>query len=158
MADFNPYQTPNAYVEDIGEIENRVLAGRGARLGAVILDTIFLIVAMLPVFFMLGMGWVKNPIVYFPVSMGMFLLLNSVLLYRYGQTIGKKLVGVRIVRPDGSTASIGRVVGLRYLVSGLVEALPMVGLLCGLIDSLFIFQKSRRCIHDLIADTIVIQA
>ena len=42
MADFNPYQTPNAYVEDVtGDVDGE-LAGRGTRLGVVIIDGLIL--------------------------------------------------------------------------------------------------------------------
>ena len=81
-----------------------------------------------------------------------------VLLYRSGQTVGKKIVGIRIVRPDGGRASFPRLLFLRYLVPGLIGAIPLVGFLFALVDALFIFAEDRRTLHDKIADTIVVNA
>jgi uncharacterized RDD family membrane protein YckC len=76
-----------------------------------------------------------------------------------GQTIGKRMVGIKVVRTDGSHASFGRIFLLRNLVSSLPALLPFVGLLYQLvIDPIFIFQDSRRCLHDLIADTTVVRS
>jgi len=62
------------------------------------------------------------------------------------------------VRTDGSQASWQRLLGLRYGVQAALQALPAAGMIFGLVDSLWIFGKERRCLHDLIADTIVIKA
>jgi uncharacterized RDD family membrane protein YckC len=81
-----------------------------------------------------------------------------VLLYRSGQTIGKKIVGIRIVRTDGSRAGLLRILGLRYIVPGVISAIPLLGFFFALADALVIFGEQRRCIHDYIADTIVVDA
>ena len=65
---------------------------------------------------------------------------------------------VRVVRTDGSPASLGRQIGLRYIVNAIPGAIPMVGSVYGLVDILFIFRGDRRCIHDMIADTKVVVA
>jgi uncharacterized RDD family membrane protein YckC len=76
-----------------------------------------------------------------------------------GQTIGKRMVGIKVVRTDGSPASFGRIFLLRNVVSTLPAFLPFIGLLYQLvIDPIFIFQESRRCLHDLIADTTVVRS
>ena len=71
-----------------------------------------------------------------------------------GQSIGKKLLGIKVVRTDGSPASLGRLIWLRNVVNGLIGIIPLYGI----IDALFIFGESRQCLHDKIADTIVIKA
>jgi uncharacterized RDD family membrane protein YckC len=43
-------------------------------------------------------------------------------------------------------------------VPALISAIPKVGRFFGLIDALAIFTPERRCIHDYIADTIVVDA
>jgi uncharacterized RDD family membrane protein YckC len=86
-----------------------------------------------------------------------FILLNGYLLATRGQTIGKVLLKIRIVRPSGEAVSPTRLV-LRYgagFVAGLVMAVVWV---YSLIDCLMIFRKSRRTLHDEIADTIVVKA
>jgi uncharacterized RDD family membrane protein YckC len=74
-----------------------------------------------------------------------------------GQSIGKRAVGIKVVRTDGSRASFIRIFLLRNVVNSLPALFPAVGLLYQLVDPLFIFQQSRRCLHDLIADTIVVR-
>ena len=74
-----------------------------------------------------------------------------------GQSVGKRIVGIKVVRTDGSRASFARIVLLRNVVSGLPTLFPYVGLLYQLIDPLFIYQESRRCLHDMLADTIVVR-
>jgi uncharacterized RDD family membrane protein YckC len=80
------------------------------------------------------------------------------LVARNGQSIGKRLVGIKVVRTDGSRASFARIFLLRNVVNGLPNLLPYVGLLYQLIDPLLIYQASRQCIHDKIADTIVVRS
>jgi uncharacterized RDD family membrane protein YckC len=75
-----------------------------------------------------------------------------------GQSIGKRLVGIKVVRTDGSRASFARIFLLRNVVNGLPNLLPYVGWLYQLIDPLLIYQESRQCLHDKIADTIVVRA
>lgn len=86
------------------------------------------------------------------------LVINLRLLASQGQSLGKKWAKVRVVRSDGSPASLGRLVGLRYIVNSLIGAIPMVGGVYGLVDILFIFREDRLCIHDMIADTKVVVA
>jgi uncharacterized RDD family membrane protein YckC len=73
------------------------------------------------------------------------------------QSIGKRLVGIKVVRTDGSKASFARIVLLRNVVNGLPLLLPY-GWLYQLIDPLLIYQPSRQCAHDRIADTVVIRS
>ncbi len=71
-----------------------------------------------------------------------------------GQTLGKRMRSIRVVRTDGSPASLGRILLLRNVVPGIL------GSLCGLVnlvDALLIFGEERRCLHDLLADTKVVQ-
>jgi uncharacterized RDD family membrane protein YckC len=75
-----------------------------------------------------------------------------------GQSIGKRLVGIKVVRTDGSRASFARIFLLRNVVNSLPNFLPYVGWLYQLIDPMLIYQESRQCLHDRIADTIVVRA
>jgi uncharacterized RDD family membrane protein YckC len=73
---------------------------------------------------------------------------------RNGQTIAKKIVGIKVVRSDGSKASLGRIFWLRNVVNSLIGIIPLYTI----IDLLFIFGEQRQCLHDKIADTIVVKA
>ena len=80
------------------------------------------------------------------------------LVWKSGQSIGKRFLGIKIVRSDGSRASLARIFWLRNVVNAIPGWLPYIGLLYQLIDPLLIYQDSRQCVHDRIADTIVIKA
>jgi len=173
----NPYAPPTATVadtfDDRGEAE---VAGRGARLGAYLLDIVVSIVFSLPALLFGGFGALTalftsqfsvEAIAAFLTGTVAFLFLAGwlawavitiILVHRYGQTIGKKLVGIRVVRKDGSRASLGRIFWLRNVVNALPSMIPVVGGFYFFIDSLFIFTESNQCLHDKIADTIVIKA
>ncbi len=74
-----------------------------------------------------------------------------------GQSIGKRMLGIKVVRTDGSRASFARIFLLRNVINGLPNLLPALGVLYQIADPLFIFQQSRKCLHDMIADTIVVR-
>jgi uncharacterized RDD family membrane protein YckC len=85
-------------------------------------------------------------------------VITIVLVHRNGQTIGKKLVGIKVARSDGSRASLGRIFWLRNVVNGIPQMIPFLGYVYMLVDHLFIFGDKRQCLHDKIADTIVVNA
>lgn len=169
----NPYAAPRAAVREVQEVGDVVLASRLARLGAVLIDSaviaipaILLAIAM-PAFADYAVraggqpstssnGTLIVALSLFGLAAIAFAVYQLVLLYRNGQTVGKKVVGIRIVRPDGSRASFPRLLFLRYVVPGLIGAIPFVGVVFSVVDVLFIFGESRRCLHDMIADTIVV--
>jgi uncharacterized RDD family membrane protein YckC len=80
--------------------------------------------------------------------------LTILFVARNGQTIGKKLLGIKVVRSDGSKASLGRIFWLRNVVNTVLGFIPLYGI----VDLLLIFGEARQCVHDKIADTIVIKA
>ena len=86
-----------------------------------------------------------------------FMAINSYLLLTKGQTVGKWMLGIRIVdAASNGAATAVKLLGLRYVLVLLVMAIPIIGQLLGLIDVLFIFRSDRRCVHDLIAGTKVV--
>ena len=81
-----------------------------------------------------------------------------------GQTVGKLLVGSRIVRGDGAAPGLVHGVLLRewfqalsLMFGGSDAARTFLGL-GSLVDVVFIFGAGRRCLHDRIADTYVVDA
>jgi len=98
------------------------------------------------------------PGVFFLLMIVGIVVVNWIWLYRNGQTIGKRLLSIKIVRTDGSRAGLLRIIFLRFIPTGILSSIPLIGFSFTLLDPLLIFQKSRRCLHDLIADTIVIDA
>ncbi|MGH9818982.1 MAG: RDD family protein [Pyrinomonadaceae bacterium] len=69
-----------------------------------------------------------------------------------GQTIGKMLTGIRIVKMDGSSVSFGTIL-LRDLVGYLIT-----GVTLGLGFIFSIFSSKGRALHDYIAGTVVVYA
>jgi uncharacterized RDD family membrane protein YckC len=161
------YAPPSAEVADLPASGQTVLAGRGIRLVAAIIDTLILM-ALFWVISLLTPLNIFSPAMasagFFTKlaiqagSLALFLAVHGYLLATRGQTVGKMLLGIRIVRPDGSKASLGRVVGLRYGVGYAIAAMHISLLMIySLVDCLMIFRSNRRCLHDLIADTIVVK-
>lgn len=76
-----------------------------------------------------------------------------------GQTWGKMAFGIRIVRfDDGSNPGFLRAFLVRYFLNyGVIQAVPLLGPIYGLVDPLFIFRRDRRCVHDLLAGTVVVK-
>ena len=93
------------------------------------------------------------------------LITQIVFLVKNGQTIGKKVMGIRMITSEGEVPSLWRVFLLRWLpfvvTAATIELIFKVrglGNLIHLVDALLIFQPTRRCLHDLFADTHVIKA
>lgn len=160
----NPSAAPGAAVP-VGNVDT-VLAGRVDRLCAALVN--LMIVAVPIGYLMLATGLAG---IEYQVTDGsaMLMLLAFLwllivviidldLLYRNGQSIGKKLMGIKIVREDGSRCALWRIVFLRIFVNALPGYIPIAGRFYSIIDCLFIFGASRRCIHDYIAETIVVRA
>jgi len=72
-----------------------------------------------------------------------------------GQSVGKRALGIKVQRLDGSEVDILRLIFLRNVV--VAFAVQLCGLV-GLVDALMIFGADQRCLHDLIADTKVVVA
>ena len=156
----NPYAPPQSVVADVIDPAAGIqLADRGTRLGAALLDgLIVMVMVYLP--FMLsvmvgGQGassWIG--LVVAGVGAIVWLVFTIKFLGENGQSIGKKACKIKILRKDGSEVSISRVIIGRNLVNGLLGVIPLYGL----IDPLFLFGNKRRCVHDYLADTIVVKA
>lgn len=168
MSETNPYQPPSSVVDDpvrarTDEVE---LAGRWQRLGAVLLDTLIGLVYVLPLMWALGhfdfipLSRLTPYTVKITVALlgfVLFVLVHGYFLKRYGQTIGKKMLGIRIADMGDGIAPFGKIVLLRYLPMSAVPQLPIVGAVLSLMDTLFIFRSDRRCLHDLVAGTRVVK-
>ncbi|WP_246137599.1 RDD family protein [Myxococcus llanfairpwllgwyngyllgogerychwyrndrobwllllantysiliogogogochensis] len=93
------------------------------------------------------------PVVYAPALL--VLLIQASLIRGTGASLGKRLLGLRVVRRDGRPAEVWRIALLR-------NVLPLA--LCGycgwfgLADVLFIAGEDRRCLHDWVAGTRVVKA
>ncbi|PKO85761.1 MAG: hypothetical protein CVU18_18420 [Betaproteobacteria bacterium HGW-Betaproteobacteria-12] len=83
---------------------------------------------------------------------------QAVLLSSTGQTIGKRAMRLRIVTfSEASNPGFAKAVLIRWWLISLLCTIPYLGWMFWLADGLFMFRQERRCLHDLIADTKVIQ-
>lgn len=86
-------------------------------------------------------------------------LVQIYLVATRGQSLGKRFLGIRIVRAsDGSNPGFTRAWLLRALVPGIIGMLPTIGNVFTIVNYCFIFRADRRCLHDLLADTRVVKA
>ncbi len=91
--------------------------------------------------------------------LGLLVLTQLVLLAWRGQSVGKFLLRLRIVRVDDGRSPGGyRAFLLRGAVPFVIEQIPVAGFLFWLADSALIFRDDHRCLHDLLAGTRVVPA
>jgi uncharacterized RDD family membrane protein YckC len=175
----NNYAPPRSRVEDpiaATPVEFEP-ATRGSRLGASILDTLIMGGPMFVIIIasLSRVGVTRGPNTFFSVwssvlahpGPGLYaggaielalIGVTTALVYRNGQTIGKKLCGIKVACLDGSRATLPRIFFLRYFPAAISSFIPVMKYVFVLPDPLFIFGQDRRCIHDYIAGTIVIRA
>jgi uncharacterized RDD family membrane protein YckC len=169
----NPYAAPAAVVDDVAawdarDLENRK-ASRGKRFGAALLDGMINLAWVLPIIWGATMvvdvrrGLKPAAPMVGVVLLGLALLIaifvvNCMMIHRSGQTIGKRALDIAIVRTDGSRIGVARYIFLRVVPIVLIGMIPVVGRLINLVDPLLIFGRDRRCLHDLLADSIVVDA
>ena len=165
MEQSNIYAPPTSVVED--PIETSGLAGRWTRLWGATIDGLISTVIVLPIMFATGY-WdralaesvtTQETIMISVLGLVVFLILHGYLLAKYGQTIGKRLVGTRIVSMETSEIlPLWKVYLLRYLPISLVTQIPVVGIGLVYINYIFVFRNNKRCLHDQIAGTKVVMA
>ncbi len=169
---FNPYAAPLTNVVSSAMLPQLNLASRGVRLGARLLDGFIVLAVMalptIPGFVAIAQadsaGKLEND---FPVyamywfgaaflaSCGL-LVWNAMWLAQHGQTIGKRMLGIRVVRfPSGLPAGAAKAFWLRAVVNFVISNIVP---LYGIVDACFIFSENKRCVHDLIAETTVVVA
>lgn len=160
----NPYAAPESgsHLEDREEGQRYPLAGRITRLGAQIADGLITLVLSIPgivIMFATMESDGASPLGIAAVVVNVIAvqIYQWVLLSKYGQTLGKKMAKVKVVDiDDGTVRGFWRLVGMRIWLMQLIGAIPVVGPLIGLVDALMIFGAERRCLHDRIANTQVI--
>ena len=163
----NPYAAPIAPVmpelPPLPSTARPELAGRGQRLLARIIDQLLYVACFLPFFILAfakrssGFDGIASLALLLTLAaiLGLFVY-NLALLAESGQTLGKRWLRIRIVRPDGSDADLGRLFGLRMFLPWLIGV--FAGPFFMLPDALCIFGNEKRCLHDMMADTIVVDA
>jgi uncharacterized RDD family membrane protein YckC len=168
MTQDNNYRPPAAEVADVHDQDADELATRWARVGGAFLDALIIGVILLPI--MLATGYMQAaasgdepPLLlqlqYSLLGLVVSAAVNGYMLHKYGQTVGKRVAGTRIVSVhDNSIQPLWRIYLLRYFPVNLIGLVPLAGPFLSIASVLFIFRSDRRCLHDLIAGTKVIRA
>lgn len=150
-----PTMPPPTMAPPVSIKTERVLAGREIRLMAAIVDSACgIIIYVAAILF-------ESPVILF-LGLAGLATIQMYLLSTQGQTVGKKILNIRIVKFDtGENGGFAINVGMRGIVNGIIGIIPIyfLGLFpfYSLLDALFIFRNDRRCIHDLLAGTKVIE-
>jgi uncharacterized RDD family membrane protein YckC len=101
-------------------------------------DDVLVIAIIIGVLLILPLGWLYEA-----------LLTSSM----HGATFGKRAIGARVVRADGTRLSFGRATARHFLK---VIVTPLVPFAIGYL--LAAFTSGKRALHDLMAETLVIKA
>lgn len=166
----NPYAPPKGAVRDIDSTDGTEPAERVTRLAAAFLDgIIFLVMVYVPALIALAGGGafvqpgepveINQTLIIVGAALAVaglvaWIWLSVLYVIRNGQSIAKKMLGIKVVRKDGSKAGLGRIFWLRNVVNGVLGIIPLYAM----IDILLIFGAERQCIHDKLADTVVVKA
>lgn len=160
----NVYSPPESDVVVENEAGD-ILASRWTRLFGSIIDSFLMMAFIVPLMYFTGglegpLNGVENSILY-SLTLGVgslliFAAINGHYLIKYGQTVAKKLLNIRIVTLEGETPNPSSIL-IRYAVFFLPGQIPIAGQLLGMINPLFIFGAQKRCLHDLAAKTKVVK-
>ena len=170
VSPFNPYQPPaadDAPPSAEGEGTSR-RATRGRRFVAAQIDGLLALALLLPLQLKFGVYrnfpdmtplGLKATLAWGAASFAIWCAIHGYFLAKNGQTVGKRIMRIRVedsayVRPT----ELWKLTLVRYLPFAAITQIPTVGPVLALVDILFIFRRDRRCLHDHIADTVVVKA
>lgn len=168
MSEVNPYAPPQADLTPLAGPDSKPLASPWIRLVAQIIDGIISGVIIASLMFISGYysrvasaaaageTLLLENLIWAPVQLAIMLGINWTFLLQ-GQTIGKKIMKVRIVRKNGDPIDRTRIITHRLVPVWLLGNIPFINLLL-IVDALCIFRAGRNTIHDDIADTKVVEA
>lgn len=173
MSEINPYAPPETTLTPPPlPPEDAPLASPWRRLGGAFLDGLAVMFASIPVAWLLekagfnthafahssnGFSFRLEGFTGMTISFLVWMLINWSHLAR-GETLGKRLLGMKVVRKDGRPIPRANIITDRTLPVYLVSIVPGVGGLFVLIDCLLIFRSGRNTLHDDLAKTKVIRA
>jgi uncharacterized RDD family membrane protein YckC len=175
--------------EPAAPVPDRALADRGARLMARVIDWMLEIMCAIPGGVVLGTEVLKLAVEAMQgrepdfsqldmprvaLGVGLMLLFALVLLVVQvwmltvrGQTIGKRILGIRVVKADGSPAGFVNGWLMRELLITAIgfacSIIPFIGPILlrpafHVVDWCLIFRDDQKCLHDQIATTKVVKA
>jgi uncharacterized RDD family membrane protein YckC len=168
---FNPYAPPQATVLTAPTNDTELpLGSRWRRLVASFIDSLIMMVIVMPLQFMTGtfqremerqqgggsmFAFQPENLVWSAVGLAVLIGINWNFLAR-GQTIGKKAMSLRIDRIEGGACDRSRIIVRRMTILQVIYLIPIINFIFMIIDSLMIFRGNKRTLHDEIAGTKVV--
>ncbi|MES2674498.1 MAG: RDD family protein [Pseudomonadota bacterium] len=146
--------------------ENPVLASLWQRSLAAFLDMLIILIVFIPVMYLTGifdeiskgvLPSTAQNLLMEAFYLAVFAFFNGKLLVKTGQTMGKRIIGIKIVDLNGRVPTLKQHLLKRYAVYFLPGQIPVVGYIFPIVNLLSIFGEERRCIHDYVAGTKVVQ-
>lgn len=163
---YSKYNYSGKLLNDKEEESN--LAGRGHRLIAAILDGVIVgILFSMVISLFLGFdeyiklvmeNQLSSKLIFLLLGQLLFVAANVYFLWKNGQTLGKKIMRIKIVKMSDEKPVLQDSYVLRSFFPAVLTQLPFLGLIFVVLDISFIFREDKRCMHDLIAGTKVIKA
>jgi len=160
----NIYKSPDSEINVTSNNEPE-LATRGRRLWASMIDGFTIAIVTIPAMYFTG-GFdgisegVKPAFTYTLLfgllGIAIFFMINLNSLKTTGQTLGKKVAGIKVVTQDGELPTLRKHFLKRYSVYFVPGQIPVVGQILSTLNILFIFGKNKRCVHDIAAGTKVV--
>jgi uncharacterized RDD family membrane protein YckC len=165
MSEVNPYLPPQADIIPPSDPTTQPLASPWIRLVAQIVDgliaggitAICQLIAGYYTRISAGTVSMLEPILWSLLTMAIILGINWNFLLQ-GQTIGKKVMKIRIVRKSGAPIDRTRILTHRLLPVWVASVIPFIGGLAVIVDALCIFRSGHNTLHDDIADSKVVTA
>ncbi|MCM2575814.1 RDD family protein [Streptomyces meridianus] len=143
------------------------LANRGRRLVARIIDALLIGIPVGAIMTFIVGGWDfadpndtgRSGVVQLVVLLAYFVY-EGIMLSNSGQTVGKKLMKIRVAMLDNGAVPAGRPGWYRAAVYSLPQIVPCCGFVFWLVNVLNCTwdKPYRQCIHDKVAKTVVVEA
>ncbi len=160
----NIYKSPESEI-NVNSNNEPELATRGRRLWASMIDGFTIAIVTIPAMYFTGgfdgISEGVKPAFTYTLLFGLlgiviFFMINLNSLKATGQTLGKKVAGIKVVTQDGELPTLRKHFLKRYSVYFVPGQIPVVGQILSTLNILFIFGKNKRCVHDIAAGTKVV--
>lgn len=170
-------QAGNPHRKATATTQTNQLASVGKRILAVLIDQLIMIAALLPLLMHAGMDVLSQPMTpahaqsivdavpnhIMTMSALMILavfVVQTLMLIKKGQTLGKMTVGLRILDKDSLTVpSVTNILLIRTILTNIAYSVPMVGMLLLVADFItMVIDKQKQSLHDKLAKTVVMVA
>ena len=185
MSEINLSDLPKTEIVDV------YIASPWARVAAYLLNSLFTVLIWVPFIVMVVFTFDESEelvsesslsntpdyaVITFFISLAVYLVFGIFQLYymsRDGQSLGKKIMGIRVLKSDGNNPGFEGTVLIREVVWALVVGVVvtfvslvtsdiggnLVSLLIAFINFIMLFsvKRDRRTLYDMLADTVVVK-